>query len=140
MKIKKLLLGVFSVWLMFCATPKPQAVVWDEIKWKIQICSWLENREMGYIRGHMNCLTRVNGLRYAIGIVRRYYSLWQQIGRISYKSLYDELHDIWGLDEEIAKSCNISKNVYELLKNLENMKQAYYSKAYELFLQSGFNT
>lgn len=134
MKIKKLLVGVFSAWLVFCAVPKSQAVVWSEMEWKVQICSWLKNRGMGCIRGHMNCLTRRNNLCRAVDVTKRYRFLWWLTGEFSYKKLRDELDCIWGLDEEIEQSFIISKNPYELLENLENMEQAYYSVADDLRL------
>lgn len=134
MKIKKLLVSLFSVLLVFCAVPNSQAVVWSEMEWKVQICSWLKNREMGCIRGHMNCLTRRNNLCRAIGIVKKYYLLWWRTGEFSYKNLNDDLHSIWGLDEEIEKSLEVSKTLSELYDNLQNMEKAYYRVADDLSL------
>lgn len=134
MKIKKLLVSLFSVLLVFCAVPNSQAVVWSEMEWKVQICSWLKNREMGCIRGHMNCLTRRNNLCRAIGIVKKYYLLWRRTGEFSYKNLNDDLHSIWGLDEEIEKSLEVSKTLSELYDNLQNMEKAYYRVADDLSL------
>ena len=119
---------------MFCAVPKSQAVIWDVQRWKNEIYSWLANREMGYIRGYMSCLTKRNNLCRAVDTAKRYRFLWWLTGEFSYKKLRDELDCIWGLDEEIEQSFIISKNPCELLENLENMEKAYYSVADDLRL------
>lgn len=119
---------------MFCAVPKSQAVIWDVQRWKNEIYSWLANREMGYIRGYMSCLTKRNNLCRAVDTAKRYRFLWWLTGEFSYKKLRDELDCIWGLDEEIEQSFIISKNPCEPLENLENMEKAYYSVADDLRL------